>query len=98
MCPQDEHDDEDDWTPSKAAGVCMMLIASCIGNDIINPPAIGENVMPTPLIPQFISENIGNADWRFRDAAVFTLGERGGEALVLCVVLDGEVYVFVESL
>jgi importin subunit beta-1 len=74
LARQDEHDDEDDWTPSKAAGVCMMLIASCIGNDIINPPAIGENVMPTPLIPQFISENIGNADWRFRDAAVFTLG------------------------
>ena len=30
---QEEFDDEDDWNPSKAAGVCLMLLATCCEDD-----------------------------------------------------------------
>ncbi|KAG8172275.1 hypothetical protein JTE90_011583, partial [Oedothorax gibbosus] len=30
LTKQDEHDDDDDWVPSKAAGVCLMLMAACV--------------------------------------------------------------------
>ena len=62
VCVQDEYDDEDQWTPSKAAGVCLMLISSCVCNDII------------VHVQDFIKENIANPDWKLRDAAAFTLG------------------------
>uniref|UniRef100_A0A1I7WNE0 Importin N-terminal domain-containing protein n=1 Tax=Heterorhabditis bacteriophora TaxID=37862 RepID=A0A1I7WNE0_HETBA len=32
----DEGDDEDDWTPAKAAGVCIMLLAQCVGDAILD--------------------------------------------------------------
>lgn len=62
LTKQEEHDDDEDWTPHKAAGVCLMLLASCCGNDII------------PQVLPFISTNLANKDWRFRDAAVMTFG------------------------
>lgn len=55
-------DDEDDWNPSKAAGVCLMLLATCCENDVI------QHVVP------FIEKHINNTDWRFRDGAVMALG------------------------
>lgn len=62
LARQDEMDDEDEWNPSKAAGVCLMLLATCCENDII------------PHVVPFINEQISNADWRYRDAAVMALG------------------------
>jgi len=59
---QDEHDDEEDWTPHKAAGVCLMLLASCCGNDVV------DHVLP------FVTSNIQQADWKLRDAAVMAFG------------------------
>ncbi len=59
---QDEYDDEDDWNPCKAAGVCLSLMASCCEDDIV------PNVLP------FVKENIVNADWKYRDAAIMALG------------------------
>ena len=35
LAKQEEYDDEDDWNPSKAAGVCLMLLANCTCNDIV---------------------------------------------------------------
>lgn len=40
LAKQEEFDDEDDWNPNKAAGVCLMLMASCCENDIV------EHVLP----------------------------------------------------
>lgn len=58
---QEEYDDEDDWNPNKAAGVCLMLIAQCCM----------DNVVPH-VIP--FAEHIAHQDWRFRDAAVMSFG------------------------
>jgi importin subunit beta-1 len=62
LCKQDENDDEDDWNPCKAAGVCLMLMATCCEDDII------------PHVAPFVTANIGHADWRRRDAAVMAFG------------------------
>ena len=35
LTKQEEHDDEEGWTPHKAAGVCLMLLASCCPKDIV---------------------------------------------------------------
>ncbi|XP_047138096.1 importin subunit beta-1 isoform X1 [Hydra vulgaris] len=62
LTAQEEHDDDEDWTPHKAAGVCLMLLASCCSNDVI------------PHVIPFILQNISNTDWRFKDAAVMAFG------------------------
>uniref|UniRef100_A0A8C5UCV7 Karyopherin subunit beta 1 n=1 Tax=Malurus cyaneus samueli TaxID=2593467 RepID=A0A8C5UCV7_9PASS len=58
----DENDDDDDWNPCKAAGVCLMLLATCCEDDIV------------PHVLPFIKEHIKNPDWRYRDAAVMAFG------------------------
>uniref|UniRef100_A0A4W3K026 Karyopherin (importin) beta 1 n=1 Tax=Callorhinchus milii TaxID=7868 RepID=A0A4W3K026_CALMI len=62
LTKQDENDDDDDWNPCKAAGVCLMLLATCCEDDIV------------PHILPFIKEHIKNTDWRYRDAAVMAFG------------------------
>ncbi|XP_035661965.1 importin subunit beta-1-like isoform X2 [Branchiostoma floridae] len=62
LTKQEEFDDDDDWNPCKAAGVCLMLLATCCEDDVVKP------VLP------FIQEHIKSTDWRFRDAAVMTFG------------------------
>jgi len=61
LTKQESHDDED-WTPHKAAGVCLMLLASCCSNDII------------PFVLPFVEQNIRSTDWKYRDAAVMSFG------------------------
>ena len=60
---QEEYDDEDDWNPCKAAGVCLMLLAQCCENDVI------------PFVTDFIMANIKDPEWKNRDAAVMAFGE-----------------------
>ncbi|XP_065178796.1 importin subunit beta-1-like [Sycon ciliatum] len=55
---QDEFDDEDAWKPNKAASVCLMLMATCCEDDIVN------RVLP------FVTSNVTNEDWKFREAAL----------------------------
>lgn len=62
LCKQEEYDDEDDWNPSKAAGVCLMLLAQCCENAVV------------PYVLPFVEENIRNDDWKKRDAAVMAFG------------------------
>ncbi len=62
LTKQEEFDDEDDWNPCKAAGVCLMLLATCCEDDIV------DHVLP------FVKENIKHTDWRFRDAALMSFG------------------------
>lgn len=59
---QDENDDTEDWKPCKSAGVCLMLLSNCCGNDIV-----------THVLP-YIRQNVSSDDWRHRDAAVMTFG------------------------
>jgi len=62
LTKQDEYDDEDDWNPCKAAGVCLMLLATCTEDDIV------------PHVLPFVKDNIKHADWRHRDAALMSFG------------------------
>lgn len=62
LTKQEEVDDEDEWNPSKAAGVCLMLLASCCEEDIV------------PHVLPFVHSNITSQDWRYRDAAVMAFG------------------------
>lgn len=55
-------DDEDDWNPSKAAGVCLMLLATCCEDEIV------------PHVLPFIKDNIKSENWRFRDASLMAFG------------------------
>ena len=60
---QDEADDDDEWNPCKAAGVCLMLMATCCEDDIV------------PHILPFVTENIKHTDWRYKDAAIMAFGK-----------------------
>ncbi|KAI8928070.1 armadillo-type protein [Entophlyctis helioformis] len=62
MTKREEDDEDDDWTQAMSAATCLSLYASCVGSPIV------AHVLP------FIQENIQNADWRFRDAAVMAFG------------------------
>lgn len=62
LTKQEEFDDEDDWNPCKAAGVCLMLLATCCEDDIV------------PHVLPFVKDNIRHNDWRFRDAALMAFG------------------------
>ncbi|VDQ10376.1 unnamed protein product [Trichobilharzia regenti] len=62
LAQQDESMDDDEWNPSKAAGVCLMLLAQCCEDPIVN------------LVIPFVKENIKKPDWRYRDAAVMSFG------------------------
>jgi len=62
LCEQKDCEDDDEWNPCKAAGVCLMLLSSCVEDDIL------PHVMP------FINENIKNTNWQMRDAAVMAFG------------------------
>lgn len=78
LTKQEEHDDEDDWNPCKAAGVCLMLMANCCEDAIVN------EVLP------FVTKHIADADWRYRDAAVMAFGSilEGPEASTLKPIVE----------
>lgn len=58
LTKQEENDDDDDWNPAKSASVCLMLLATCCEDDIV------------PHVLPFITENIKNPNWRYKDAAL----------------------------
>ncbi|XP_066582548.1 importin subunit beta-1 isoform X2 [Prorops nasuta] len=62
LTKQEEFDNDDDWNPSKAAGVCLMLLSSCCEEAIV------------PYVLPFVEENIKSPDWRYRDAALMAFG------------------------
>ncbi|KAI1293817.1 Importin subunit beta-1 [Halotydeus destructor] len=86
LTKQDEHDDDDDWNPCKAAGVCLMLMASCVEDDIV------QHVLP------FVHQNIRQPDWKFRDAAVMAFGSilEGPDPVQLKPVVEQAMPLFIE--
>lgn len=62
LARQPDLDEGDDWVPSKAASVCLMLIAQCVQDEIV------QHVVP------FVANNIANKDWHYRDAACVAFG------------------------
>ena len=65
MTFQEELDDDDEWNPCKAAGVCLMLMATCCEDDVV------------PHVLPFVKNHIRDQDWRYRDAAVMAFGKFG---------------------
>lgn len=63
LSKQEETDDDDEWNPCKAAGVCIMLLATCVEDDIV------------PHVLPFVHENINSTSWNLRDAAIMAFGE-----------------------
>ncbi|KII62527.1 Importin subunit beta [Thelohanellus kitauei] len=61
MCV-DEENDEDTWSPHKAAGVCLMLLARVCADE-----------MSSHLLP-FIASNYNSTDHMRRDATMLALG------------------------
>ena len=61
-CTQGEFDDKEGWSPRKAAALCLMLVAQCYQDDVL------QYVFP------FIEANIEREDWKSWDAAVIALG------------------------
>ena len=59
---QEEEADEDEWDVAKAAGVCVGLLANCVGDALV------------PLAIPFIEANIKSPEWKSRDAAVMCFG------------------------
>lgn len=37
LAKQEENPEDDDWIPAKAAGVCIMLLAQCCRDAVIEP-------------------------------------------------------------
>ena len=68
---QEELDDDDEWNPCKAAGVCLMLMATCCEDDVV------------PHVLPFVKNHIRDQDWRFRDAAVMAFGKLKGMVVPL---------------
>lgn len=58
LTKQEEFEDEDEWKPNRAAGVCILLAATCCEDSIL------EHVMP------FVTGNIQSQDWRYREASI----------------------------
>lgn len=67
LAKQEDDDDDDDWTISKAAAVCLNNIGKIAGNDML------------PIVVPFVSNNVQNTVWQFRDAAI----------MAFCSVIDG---------
>ncbi|XP_070570540.1 importin subunit beta-1-like isoform X2 [Ptychodera flava] len=62
LTKQEETDDDDEWNPCKAAGVCLMLLATCCEDDVV------------PHILPFVKDNIKHKDWHYREASVMAFG------------------------
>ena len=88
LCEQKDSEDDDEWNPCKAAGVCLMLLSSCVEDEIIG------HVMP------FINEHIKNTDWQFRDAAVMAFGSiiEGPSVEKLKPIVEQAMGMFIELL
>lgn len=59
---QNEDIEDDDWSVAMAAGACLQLFSSNVGNYIVEPTL------------QFISANISSTEWRYKEAAVMAFG------------------------
>lgn len=62
LTKQDDQDGEESWTISMAGATCIDSIAQTITDQIV------------PLVITFVQQNISNAEWRSKEAAVMAFG------------------------
>lgn len=58
----DEISDSDTWNTAMAAGVCLGLISTCVGDAVV------ATVLP------FVQQHITSTNWRFKEAATLSFG------------------------
>ncbi|XP_076054575.1 importin subunit beta Fs(2)Ket isoform X2 [Oratosquilla oratoria] len=88
LSKQDEGDDDDEWNPCKAAGVCVMLLATCTEDDIV------------PHVLPFVKDNIKHQNWRLRDAAIMAFGSilEGPDPMILKPLVEQAMPTLIEAL
>ncbi|KAK6010412.1 HEAT repeat protein, partial [Ostertagia ostertagi] len=89
---QDENDDDDDWTPSKAAGVCIMLMAQCVGECVGD--TILESVMP-------FLKHFSSTDWKYKASlAIMAFGSilDGPDPAKLMTLVDQAMPALIDSM
>jgi len=59
---QEDEEDDDTWNLAMAAGTCLGLVAQVAQDHCVD------------LVIGFIKENFGNANWKYREAAVLAYG------------------------
>jgi len=62
LTKQEDEPDEDTWNVAMASGTCLSLIAATVGDEVV------AHVMP------FVTQNINNQNWKFREAATLAFG------------------------
>ena len=62
LTKQEEDPEDDEWIPAKAAGVCILLLAQCCRDAVIEHTLV------------FITTNFNHENWHYREAAVMALG------------------------
>ena len=58
----DDIDDADEWNIALAAAQCLDFVANTIGDKVVD------------MVIPFVSANVTNTNWRFRDAAITAFG------------------------
>jgi len=59
---EEELQDDGTWDIALAGGTCLGLVANTIEDDVV------------PLVWPYVQENIGKAEWRFRESATMAFG------------------------
>ena len=62
LTKQEEYDDEDTWNVAMASATCLSLMASCVGDIVV------DYVLP------FVQQHIQDPNWALREAAVMAFG------------------------
>lgn len=62
LTQQNEDPEDDEWGVALAAGTCLGLCSQVAGNALV------------PHVLPFITTNVANENWRFREAAILTFG------------------------
>ncbi len=59
---QEDNDDDDNWNISMAAATCLEAVSRTIEDKVVD------------LVLPFVTQNINNANWRLKEAAVMSFG------------------------
>jgi len=62
LTKQDDEPDEDTWNVAMAAGTCLSLVATAVGDEVV------------PYVMPFVQQYINDQNWKCREAATLAFG------------------------